>query len=108
MFHDRKLVCGLYLVQETPLDKSVSMYTSVTSSGSELDPEGGFIDDQEICATCVRQAPECSLKQTLHSLSPIILLCSVKCQRENWIDHKFACSVVAAQRKTALGTSHNY
>ena len=77
--------------------------TSVTSSSSELDYEGDDIDDQEFCADCMTQSPECMLKRCTRCLLPYY--CSVKCQKENWPDHKLGCSIVAAQRKAALGAS---
>ena len=77
--------------------------TPVTSSDSdsELDFDGDF-NDQEFCANCMRQPPDCALKRCTRCL--LSYYCSVRCQKENWQDHKLACSVVSAQRKAAIGT----
>ena len=91
-------------LQDSPLDQFPSTrYSSLTSSeyDSELDSDGEYIHDQEFCANCLRQSPECTLKCCTRCL--LSYYCSIKCQRANWQEHKLACSVVPAQHKTALG-----
>ena len=52
------------------------------------------IDIQEFCVNCLRGPEGVTLRKcTRCTLS---FYCSVKCQRENWRDHKVACSLVAA------------
>ena len=91
-------------LQELPHGQLMSTSeTPVTSSDSdsELDFDGDF-HDQEFCANCMRQSPDCALKRCTRCL--LSYYCSVRCQRENWQDHKLACSVVSAKRKAAIGT----
>ena len=90
-------------LQDSPLDQFPSTRdSSLTSSeyDSELDSDGEYIHDQEFCANCFSQSPECTLKRCTHCI--LSYYCSVKCQRANWQEHKLACSVVSAQHKTAL------
>ena len=68
-------------VQDSPLDQFPSTRdSSLTSSeyDSELDSDGEYIHDQEFCANCLRQSPECTLKRCTRCL--LSYYCSVKCQ----------------------------
>ena len=68
---------------------SASMDTSVTRSDSELDRKGdSHVLDKPYNGTCC----------------PRSFYCSVQYQRENWTEHKFACSVVASKR-TLISTT---
>ena len=89
-------------LHESPLDPLSDTDTSVTSSDSELDFDRDCINDQEFCANCMRQPPECTLKRCTRCL--LSYYCSVQCQRANWQDHELACSVVSSQRMAALKT----
>ena len=58
-------------LQDSPLDQFPSTRdSSLTSSeyDSELDSDGEYIHDQEFCANCLRQSPECTLKRCTHCL----------------------------------------
>ena len=85
-----------------PLELDFSACTSPgTSSGSELDSEDEgvhAIDVQELCANCFRRPEGIVLKRRTRCMLPFY--CSVKCQRENWSEHKVAYSLITAHRKT--------
>ena len=76
-----------------PLDTGSSP-TPDPSSESELDSDMEDVDVQEFCAHCFRGLQEVTLRR--RSRCMLSFYCSVKCQRENWRDHKVACSFVAA------------
>ena len=65
-------------LQDSPLDQFPS--TRNSSLTSELDSDGEYIHDQEFCANCLRQSPECTLKRCTRCL--LSYYCSVKCQRQ--------------------------
>ena len=76
--------------------------SSDASSGSSLDSDDDVdacdfdFEMPDICASCNMGPPEVTLKKcTRCKLSKY---CSVQCQRDNWKEHKFACSIVASQR----------
>ena len=77
------------------------LYTS-TPSGSNLDSDDDVSDGAcefemaDICATCNMGPPEVSLRKC--SKCKLSKYCSLQCQRENWKEYTFACSVVAGQR----------
>ena len=58
-------------LQDSPSDQVPSIRdSSLTSSeyDSELDSDGEYIHDQEFCANCLRQSPECTLKRCTRCL----------------------------------------
>ena len=85
---------------DNPLQVDLSACTSPgTSSESELNSEDVHdIDVQEFCANCFRRPEGIVLKRCTRCI--LSFYCSVKCQRENWSEHKVACSLIAAHRKT--------
>ena len=94
------------LLQKPPHVQPISSSESpVTSPDSELDSDCDCMDanDQEFCANCFRQPPDCTLKRCTRCL--LSYYCSVRCQREDWQDHKLACPVISSQRKAATGAS---
>ena len=76
-----------------PLDTGSSP-TPDPSSESELDSDMENVDVQEFCAHCFRGPQEVTLQRCTRRM--LSFYCSVKCQRENWRNHKVACSLVAA------------
>ena len=69
-------------LHESPLDPLSDTDTSVTSSDSELDFDRDCMNDQEFCANCMRQPPECTLKRCTRCLSfcHIIIVSNVRGQ----------------------------
>ena len=73
---------------------------TTTSSGSSLDSDDD--DDScefempDICASCNMGPPEVTLRKC--SQCKLSKYCSLQCQKDNWKEHKFACSIVAGQR----------
>ena len=73
-------------------------------SCSEVDSDDDHDDDvielPDFCANCnckpfgviLKRCSRCQLSQ----------YCSVECQKENWKEHKFACSVISSQRSSKV------
>ena len=74
--------------------------SSDASSGSSLisddDVDTCEFEVPDICASCNMGPPEVTLKKC--SRCQLSKYCSLQCQKDNWQEHKFACSIVASQR----------
>lgn len=63
---------------------------------SDIDSDADLADLINFCANCHRKSESVEFKKC--SKCKLSQYCSVKCQRENWSEHKIACSIVAKQR----------
>ena len=82
------------------LNELSSDASSVSSFDSDDDVDACKFNFEmpDICASCNMGPPEVTLKKcTRCKLSKY---CSVQCQKDNWKEHKFACSIVASQRSS--------
>ena len=69
--------------------------SSESSLDSDDDVDACDFEMPDICAICNMKPPEVTLKKcTRCKLSKYG---SVQCQRDNWKEHKFACSIVSRQ-----------
>ena len=89
--------------QTTSADSNLSEYrASETDSNrdndSELDSDDSVLDVSvfDFCANCHKKPTGVKLKRC--SNCQLSQYCSIYCQRENWKEHKVACSIVAKQR----------
>ena len=74
---------------DDPEDLSAVCGFPGTSSESELEySDDDDADVQEFCANCLRRPEGAILRRCTRCL--LSHYCSVKCQRENWADHKVA------------------
>lgn len=90
------------LTVEDQVQLDLNELSTDASSGSSFDSDDDVdacefdLEMPDICASCNMGPPEVTLKKcTRCKLSKY---CSVQCQKDNWKDHKFACSIVASQR----------
>ena len=94
--------CQEYRRSEHPVHTCEEEGSTSAPSGSNLDSDDDVSDDAcdfempDICATCNMGPPEVNLRKC--SKCKLSKYCSLQCQRENWKEHKFACSIVAGQR----------
>ena len=86
------------LDQPVCLEQSVQGDVSVSCSDIDSDDDEEVIEYPNFCATCYRAPPVVTLKKC--SKCQISQYCSLSCQKENWKQHKFACSIVADQRSS--------
>ena len=63
---------------------------------SDDDCDEDVIESPNFCANCYLAPPAVTLKKC--SKCQISQYCSISCHKENWGQHKFACSIVADQR----------
>lgn len=83
-----------HLSQDKPLHLELPVEECSVRSDSEFDSDDDITGIADFCANCnfkpegivLKKCSKCQLSQ----------YCSVKCQKENWKEHKFACSIQAS------------
>ena len=88
-----KTACVQLDSSELSAEEVESEKSNNSSLDSDDDPDAFEMPD--ICTTCGLSPPEVTLQKC--SLCKLSKYCSKQCQKINWREHKFACSIVAGQ-----------
>ena len=90
-----------HLTVEDQVQLDLNELTSDASSGSSFDSDDDVdacelnFEMPDICASCNMGPLEVTLKKCTRFKLSKYMYCSVHCQKDNWKEHKFACSIVA-------------
>ena len=91
-----------HLTVEDQVQLDLNELSSDASSDSSFDSDddvdtcGLNFEMPAICASCNMGPTEVTLKKC--NRCKLSKYCSVQCQKDNWKEHKFACSIIASQQ----------